>query len=158
MDTSFLRDTSAQIEKTLDTYGQPVKPYLPALSRFLVVATFYEDSLRILFQWSDQRYFLERTRGFPWGISHIFLLLNVFAMLSFSSTLIAKKHVSLSVSVLAGVIVCQALGYGLVFDLVSSITLVKRDIHVVCVCVGFLFEKPFYFGGFTCMSLRITHA
>lgn len=114
-----LKETSAQLEKTLDTVGQPIKPYLPALSRFLVVATFYEDSLRILLQWSDQRYFIENSRGFPKGLSHLFLILNVVAMVTFSSTLIAKKHVSLSVSVLAGVIVSQALGYGLVFDMVK---------------------------------------
>ncbi|KAI8637072.1 SURF4 family-domain-containing protein [Parasitella parasitica] len=113
-----IRETSARIEKTLDTLGQPVKPYLPALSRFLVVATFYEDSLRIMVQWSDQRSYLEGDRGFPRGISHLFLILNVFAMLIFSSTLIAKKHVSVSVYVLAGVIVSQAVCYGLVFNMV----------------------------------------
>ncbi|CEP11818.1 hypothetical protein [Parasitella parasitica] len=113
-----IRETSARIEKSLDTFGHPVKPYLPALSRFLVVATFYEDSLRIIVQWSDQKGYLEGDRGFPRGISHLFLLLNVFAMLIFSSTLIAKKHVSTSVYVLSGVIASQALGYGLVFDMV----------------------------------------
>lgn len=114
-----IKETSARLEKSLDKLGQPVKPYLPALSRFLVVATFYEDSLRIMVQWSDQRSYLEEDRGFPKGISHMFLLLNVFAMLIFSSTLIAKKHVSTSVCVLAGVIVSQAIGYGLVFNMVS---------------------------------------
>ncbi|GAN10764.1 ER to Golgi transport-related protein [Mucor ambiguus] len=111
-----VREASARLEKTLDTLGQPVKPYLPAISRFLVVATFYEDSLRILVQWSDQRSYLEGDRGFPRGISHMFLLLNVLAMSIFSSTLIAKKHVGTSVCVLAGVIVSQAIGYGLVFN------------------------------------------
>jgi hypothetical protein len=43
----------------------------------------------------------------------------VVAMTVFSSTLIAKRHVSLSVSVLSGVIVFQAIAYGLVFSMVS---------------------------------------
>jgi hypothetical protein len=32
---------------------------------------------RILTQWSDQLYYLQRHRGFPWGLSHLFLLINV---------------------------------------------------------------------------------
>jgi hypothetical protein len=115
----FVRQTSAKVENILDIIGQPIKPYLPALSRFLVVATFYEDSLRIMLQWSDQRNFLESSRGFPVVISFLFLLANVVAMTVFSSTLIAKRHVSLSVSVLSGVIVFQAIAYGLVFSMVS---------------------------------------
>lgn len=31
----------------------------------------------IMTQWSDQLFYLERHRRFPWGISHIFLILNV---------------------------------------------------------------------------------
>lgn len=115
-----IRQTSAKIENTLDIVGQPVKPYLPALSRFLVVVTFYEDALRIIVQWSDQRDFLESSRGFPVVFSFLFLIANVLAMVLFSSTLIAKRHVSVSVSVLLGVIVSQALGYGLVFNKVSK--------------------------------------
>ncbi|KAI8987520.1 SURF4 family-domain-containing protein [Mycotypha africana] len=112
-----VKTASARIENALDSLGQPIKPYLPALSRFLVVATFYEDALRIIVQWSDQTRYLEAGRGFPKGLSHIFLLSNIIAMLVFSSTLIAKRHVSISVYALAGVIVSQAIGYGLVFDM-----------------------------------------
>jgi hypothetical protein len=117
-----VRETSGFIEEKLDTLGQPIKPYLPAMGRFLVVATFYEDALRIIIQWFDQRYFLENDRGFPVVVSHLFLMFNVIAMLVFSSTMIAKRHVSLSVGVLVAVIVSQAIGYGLVFDSVSSST------------------------------------
>lgn len=34
-------------------------------------------TIRILTQWSDQLYYLQRHRGFPWGFSHLFLLINV---------------------------------------------------------------------------------
>jgi hypothetical protein len=68
---------SRKAEDVLDTIGQPLKPYIPVMSRFLIVATFLEDSLRILMQWSDQITFMEHTRGFPKGLSHIFLGLNV---------------------------------------------------------------------------------
>lgn len=68
---------SRQAEDLLDKVGQPLKPHIPAMSRFLIVATFIEDSLRIITQWGDQIAFMEHTRHFPKGISHIFLGLNV---------------------------------------------------------------------------------
>ena len=35
-----------QLENFMDTASQPVKPYLPAIGRFLIVCTFLEDALR----------------------------------------------------------------------------------------------------------------
>ncbi|KAI7900372.1 SURF4 family-domain-containing protein [Cokeromyces recurvatus] len=113
-----IKQVSSQIEDVLDILGQPIKPYLPALSRFLVVVTFYEDAIRMIVQWTDQRQYLEYHRNFPPVISHLFLLFNIISMSTFSSTLIAKRHINLSVSVLISVIVFQALGYGLMFDMV----------------------------------------
>lgn len=72
-----LRAITSKVEDYIDLYTHPIKPYLPALGRFLIVVTFLEDALRIMTQWSDQKYYLQRHRHFPWGISHLFLLINV---------------------------------------------------------------------------------
>lgn len=72
-----IQQFSSKAEDLLDAIGQPLKPYIPAMSRFLIVATFLEDSLRIITQWSDQVFYMERHRGFFWGFSHLFLALNV---------------------------------------------------------------------------------
>ena len=72
-----VREYTSKVEDLIDQYTQPVKPHLPALGRFLIVVTFLEDALRIMTQWSDQKYYLQKHRHFPWGISHIFLLTNV---------------------------------------------------------------------------------
>ncbi len=72
-----LRVYTSKVEDLIDVYTHPIKPYLPALGRFLIVVTFLEDALRIITQWSDQKYYLQRHRHFPWGISHIFLMTNV---------------------------------------------------------------------------------
>lgn len=68
---------STKAEDILDRVGQPLKPYIPAMSRFLIIATFLEDSLRIIMQWTDQLTFMEQSRHFPKGLSHLFLGLNV---------------------------------------------------------------------------------
>lgn len=54
-----------------------VKPYLPGISRFLIVATFYEDASRSVWQWEDQLFYLKYIRQIPSVVVNTFLVLNV---------------------------------------------------------------------------------
>ncbi|KAI8141570.1 SURF4 family-domain-containing protein [Fennellomyces sp. T-0311] len=108
---------SSRAEDVVDKIGQPLKPYIPIIGRFLIVATFLEDALRITTQWSDQISYMQDYRHFPKGLSHLFLGLNVVVMLAGSGLVIAKRHQDYAVYGLLGVVVAQALGYGLIFDL-----------------------------------------
>jgi hypothetical protein len=49
-----------QIEDYVEIYSQPLRPYLPAIGRFLIIVTFLEDSLRIVTQWGDQLWYLQK--------------------------------------------------------------------------------------------------
>ncbi|KAF1801531.1 SURF4 family-domain-containing protein [Mucor lusitanicus] len=115
--STTMRSTSERAEHVLGLLGSPIKPHLPAVSRFLVVATFYEDAIRIMYQWSDQVRYLEKVRHFPGYTASIFLGFNAMSMLLFASCIILKRQVGPSVAVLASVIIGQAIAYGLVFDL-----------------------------------------
>jgi len=112
-----IREQTSKIEDWLDTLSEPVKPYLPAIGRFLIVVTFIEDALRIMTQWSDQLLYLHDYRHIPYGLTHLFLLINVCAMITCSTLVIARKYSDYAVAGLIGVVVTQALGYGLIFDL-----------------------------------------
>ncbi|KAM0697076.1 hypothetical protein Q7P36_003147 [Cladosporium allicinum] len=112
-----IRQQTSKIEDWLDSLSEPVKPYLPAIGRFLIVVTFLEDALRILTQWSDQLVYLHDYRHIPTGITHLFLIVNVIAMFASSLMIIVRKHSEYAVMGLIGVVVTQALGYGLIFDL-----------------------------------------
>jgi hypothetical protein len=57
-----IRKQTSKIEDFLDTLSEPLKPYLPAIGRFLIVVTFLEDALRIITQWSDQLEYLHQYR------------------------------------------------------------------------------------------------
>jgi ER-derived vesicles protein len=57
-----IREQTSKIEDFLDTLSEPIKPYLPAIGRFLIVVTFLEDALRIITQWSDQLLYLHDYR------------------------------------------------------------------------------------------------
>jgi len=74
-----------------------------------------------------------RHRHFPWGISHLFLLVNVIvspvlvtvdlvtvasqAMLSGSGAVITQRYTEYAVGGLLAVVIIQGFGYGLIFDL-----------------------------------------
>lgn len=53
----------------------------------------------------------------PRGITHLFLLSNVLAMVICSGLIVARKFAPAAVGGLIGVVITQALGYGLIFDL-----------------------------------------
>ncbi|KZT56261.1 SURF4-domain-containing protein [Calocera cornea HHB12733] len=112
-----VRGISAKLEDWIEIVSQPIRPYLPALGRFLIVVTFLEDALRIMTQWSDQIWFLGKHRHFPWGLSHAFLAINVIVMLIGSGLVITKRYPEIAVGSLLGVVVAQGFGYGLIFDL-----------------------------------------
>lgn len=41
-----VKNVANKIEEMMDTYSHPIKPYLPAIGRFLIVSTFLEDAWR----------------------------------------------------------------------------------------------------------------
>lgn len=112
-----IREQTSKIEDMLDSVSEPIKPYLPAIGRFLIVVTFLEDALRIVTQWSDQLLYLHDYRNIPNGLTHLFLIVNVIAMIICSTLVIIRKYSDYAVAGLMGVVVTQALGYGLIFDL-----------------------------------------
>ncbi|CAH7688852.1 SURF4 family-domain-containing protein [Phakopsora pachyrhizi] len=103
----------SHVEDLIEQYSHPIKPYLASLGRFLIVVTFYKDALRIVTQWSDQLYFLQRHQSFPWGLSHTFLISNI-VMAVCSSFIIGKKVPTPSVVVLLVVVISQGIGYKLI--------------------------------------------
>ncbi|GAA5912899.1 hypothetical protein JCM8208_002076 [Rhodotorula glutinis] len=121
------RKVSDKIEDRLDGLARPIRPWLPGMGRFLIVVTFLEDALRILTQLSDQNYYLQKHRGFPWGLSHLFLWTNVFVMLACSSAIITKRYPVYATGGLFGVVLAQGFGYGLIFDL----TFFLRNLSVI---------------------------
>ena len=55
-----VREFGKNVEDNIEIYAQPLKPHLPTIGRFLIVVTFIEDSIRILTQWSDQLWYLQK--------------------------------------------------------------------------------------------------
>ena len=83
-----LRKYTQVVETELEVIYEPFKPYLAILARVLLVSTFLEDSVRLMYdffnnkstQWDRQVKFLSETQGFGWLMAELFLTANIFAM------------------------------------------------------------------------------
>lgn len=53
----------------------------------------------------------------PWGLTHTFLIFNVIVMSTCATLVILRRYSEYAVGGLLAVVVIQALGYGLIFDL-----------------------------------------
>jgi uncharacterized membrane protein YphA (DoxX/SURF4 family) len=104
------------IEDFIGRISQPIKPHLSGIARLLIVSTFIEDSIRIVVQWDDQKYFLERYQGYNRYFVTLFLLTNVIVMMCASFFAIRRSHTSIAAGCLFGVILSQSICYGLIFD------------------------------------------
>lgn len=107
---------SSQLDEMLGSLAQPIKPYLPAVGRFLIVATFIEDAVRIVTQWGDQLYYMWNVQGLPWIVAVVFLAANVVCMLVGSVLVVTKRRLEWGVGALLFVVISQAVVYGLIFD------------------------------------------
>lgn len=112
-----IKKYSAIVEETLDRIAEPLKPHFPIIARFLLVVTFYEDSFRIMSQWSDQIYYLNRYQGMARWFAAFFLFINVVMMMAGSTMAIMKKFTTIAVALLGATVILQSIGYGLIFHL-----------------------------------------
>ena len=55
-----VRQLHKKVEDGVEIYAQPPKPHLPTVGHFPIVVMFTEDSIRILTQWSDQLWYLQK--------------------------------------------------------------------------------------------------
>jgi uncharacterized membrane protein YphA (DoxX/SURF4 family) len=108
-----LTTASAVMEAVVNRVGQPMKPYLTHIGRFLLVVTFLEDAVRVLMQWNDQLHYLQHYRRLPLILGNLFLLYNVLAMLTGSALALFNCQPLMALALLASVMVIQTVGYGL---------------------------------------------
>lgn len=105
---------------------QKLKPHTPAISRFFIVATFYEDSFRIISQWKDQVFYLWNYRHFPYYFVVLFLLVVSVSMFVSATMLILRRRTVVATAVLCSCIILQGLVYGL-----YSGSFILRNVSVI---------------------------
>ena len=109
-------DLVKNVDDVIDNVSKPIKPYVPAIGSAFIVATFYEDSMRIFSQWSEQVHYLHNYRHVWRWLVVVFLFVNIVVMLVASTLLILRKKPEIATLALVAVVILQGLFYGLIFD------------------------------------------
>ncbi|CCF57650.1 hypothetical protein KAFR_0C06540 [Kazachstania africana CBS 2517] len=104
-------------EFTQKSVVKKLQPYIPSIARFFIVATFYEDSWRIVSQWKDQMFYLCDWKRYPYFFVAFFLISCTLTMTAGATLLIARKQTNYATAGLCASIMLQGLVYGLFKDL-----------------------------------------
>jgi len=111
---------SEYITKTEDVADQVVrkgKNILPALARFCLIATFFEDGLRMWFQWNEQREYMDMSWGCGQFLATVFVLVNLFGQLGGCGLVITRYRVDIACGILFFIVVLQTIAYSILWDL-----------------------------------------
>lgn len=97
----------SKAEDFADNFLRHSKHYLPHVARFCLVSTFFEDGIRMWFQWSEQRDYIDTQWGCGYALATLFVLLNFAGQLVPCFMVLARKKVEIAVGGLFGIIILQ---------------------------------------------------
>jgi hypothetical protein len=97
----------SKAEDVADQVLRHGKHVLPHVARFCLISTFFEDGIRMWFQWGEQRDYIEQTWHCGVVLSVLFVLFNLFAQLGGCLMILSRQKVEYAVGVLFSVVVIQ---------------------------------------------------
>lgn len=77
------------------------------MARLCLIATFFEDGLRMYFQWNEQREYMDMSWGCGKFLATVFVLTNLFGQLGGCGMVIARFKVDIAVGLLFFIVVLQ---------------------------------------------------
>ncbi|BFF90050.1 surfeit locus protein 4 homolog [Drosophila madeirensis] len=80
---------------------------LPTVARLCLVATFFEDALRMWCQWGDQIYFLQLHLNFSWGVAFLSCQVNLLGQLVGCGLVLFRVWTNVAVTLLVGLVLFQ---------------------------------------------------
>ena len=108
------------ISKTEDVADQVIrrgKHILPTVARLCLIATFFEDGLRMYFQWNEQREYMDMSWGCGAFLATVFVFVNLFGQLGGCAMVLARFKVEIAVGVLFSIVVLQTIAYSILWDI-----------------------------------------
>jgi len=83
------------------------KNVLPTVARLCLIATFFEDGLRMYFQWNEQREYMDMSWGCGKFLATVFVLVNLLGQLGGCGMVMARFKVDIAVGLLFFIVVLQ---------------------------------------------------
>lgn len=130
-----------KLETHADSIIRHCRLILPTISRIFLIGTFFEDGIRMWFQWADQRDYIGYHWEVPMLIGTLFVIFNLLAQLGGSLMVILRKKVRVACAILLSVVVIQTLAYNVLW----SINFLLRNLSLVG-CLALLFAETFESG------------
>uniref|UniRef100_E0CXD9 Surfeit gene 4 n=1 Tax=Mus musculus TaxID=10090 RepID=E0CXD9_MOUSE len=75
-------DLMGTAEDFADQFLRVTKQYLPHVARLCLISTFLEDGIRMWFQWSEQRDYIDTTWSCGYLLASSFVFLNLLGQLN----------------------------------------------------------------------------
>ncbi|XP_065169783.1 surfeit locus protein 4 homolog [Atheta coriaria] len=107
----------AKAEDVVDQVIRKSKHILPTVARLCLIATFLEDGLRMWFQWSEQREYMNMSWGCGVFLATLFVFVNLVGQLGGCVMVLIRYKVSIACGVLFSIVVLQTLAYSILWDL-----------------------------------------
>ncbi|KAH8358699.1 hypothetical protein KR093_001851 [Drosophila rubida] len=104
------------IAKTEDVAEQVIKRgknVLPTVARLCLIATFFEDGLRMYFQWNEQREYMDMSWGCGKFLATVFVLTNLIGQLGGCGMVMARFKVDIAVGLLFFIV---TIAYSILWD------------------------------------------
>ncbi|XP_024887126.1 surfeit locus protein 4 homolog [Temnothorax curvispinosus] len=87
------------------------------MARLCLIATFLEDGLRMWFQWSEQREYMDASWGCGKFLATVFVLVNLVGQLGGCIMVIGRWRVSIACGVLFFIVILQTIAYSILWDM-----------------------------------------
>uniref|UniRef100_A0A9L0SKY1 Surfeit locus protein 4 n=6 Tax=Laurasiatheria TaxID=314145 RepID=A0A9L0SKY1_HORSE len=110
-------DLMGTAEDFADQFLRVTKQYLPHVARLCLISTFLEDGIRMWFQWSEQRDYIDSTWNCGYLLASSFVFLNLLGQLTGCILVLSRNFVQYACFGLFGIIALQTIAYSILWDL-----------------------------------------
>ncbi|XP_050579196.1 surfeit locus protein 4 homolog [Bombus affinis] len=121
------QEVISKAEEIADQVIRNGKHILPTLARLCLIATFLEDGLRMWFQWSEQKDFMNNSWHCGTFLATMFVFINLIGQLGGCVMVIGRWKVSIACGILFFIVVLQTLAYNILWD----ITFLFRNLALI---------------------------
>lgn len=107
----------SKAEDVADQILRKSKHILPHVARLCLISTFLEDGIRMWFQWSEQRDYIDQTWGCGWFLSSLFVFTNLCGQLAGCVMVLSRQQVPIACGMLFAIIGLQTIAYSILWEL-----------------------------------------